>query len=346
MAAAFVGFVSLMAALTAAPQELVRQDAPIAPELLARAYDALWDDMNRSYSYFELKKIDRRALKAKYRLRAVNSGSLPAFVDVLGEMLGEFGDGHIWFLEPEDAVVAYRPRERKLNYNVDATEATLDGAELIGNHFARVGTIRPDGFGVVQLVRQSQADAEAVAKVVAFIRDHANAPGFLVDLRDAEGGDELLARQIASEFAAADTVYAKSKYRDGPLPSDFGPTYDRVLEASPHPFTKHVVCLLGPRCVSSGEGFAQMMKCLPNVTTVGLPTRGSSGNPKPFKLPGVPVTVNYSRWVDMLPDDTPIEDRGVPPQIIVDLPERLYDDADPTWERAVQVLREKVKVGR
>ena len=37
-----------------------------------------------------------------------------------------------------------------------------------------------------------------------------------------------------------------------------------------------------------------MMKCLPQVTTVGLPTRGSSGNPKPFKLPGVPVTVIYS----------------------------------------------------
>jgi C-terminal processing protease CtpA/Prc len=86
-----------------------------------------------------------------------------------------------------------------------------------------------------------------------------------------------------------------------------------------------------------------MMKCLPHVTTVGLPTRGSSGNPKPFTLPGVPVTVMYSRWVDLLPDGTPVEGRGVPPEIVVDLPETAYEKADPTWERAVQVLRQKVR---
>jgi C-terminal processing protease CtpA/Prc len=107
-----------------------------------------------------------------------------------------------------------------------------------------------------------------------------------------------------------------------------------------------VVCVLGPGCVSSGEGFAKMMKCLPHVATLGSPTRGSSGNPRPFTLPGVPVTVMYSRWVDMLPDGTPVEGRGVPPEILVDLPETSYEHADPTWERALKVLREKVRAAR
>jgi hypothetical protein len=326
--------------------ELVKKEAAVDGDVLARAYDALWDDMGQNYSYFELKRIDPGALKRKYRTRAVDSGTLAAFVDVLGEMLGELDDGHVWFVEPEGAVVAYRPRARKTNINVAATEATLDGAAWVGNGFAQLGVIRPDGFGVVRIVRQSRADAEAVDQVVAFIQDHADAPGFLVDLRTADGGSEPLAQRIAREFAARDTVYAKSKYRDGPLPTDFGPTYDRVLEASERPFTKPVVCVLGPGCVSSGEGFAKMMKCLPHVMTVGLPTRGSSGNPKPFTLPGVPVTIMYSRWVDMLPDGTPIEGRGVPPEILVDLPETSYETADPTWERAVKVLREKVRAIR
>jgi len=86
-----------------------------------------------------------------------------------------------------------------------------------------------------------------------------------------------------------------------------------------------------------------MMKCLPQVTTAGLPTRGSSGNPKPFTLPGVPVTVVYSRWVDMLPDGTPIEGRGVSPEILVDLPKEEYKNADPTWQRALKVLRAKIE---
>jgi hypothetical protein len=326
--------------------ELKKMEDPVAPDILARAYDALWDDMNLHYSYFELKKIDGEALKRKYRERAVSSGSVLAFVDVLGEMLGEFDDAHIWFGEPQGAVVAHPPRALKTNLNFQVTEATVAGSAWVGKGFACVGLIKPEGFGVVRITRQSRADQKAVDQVVAFIRAHADAPGFVVDLRGADGGNELLAQQIAREFAAKDTVYAKSKYRDGPLPTDFGTTYDRILEASDRPFTKPVVCVLGPGCVSSGEGFGKMLKCLPQVTTVGLPTRGSSGNPKPFKLPGVPVTVIYSRWVDMLPDGTPVEGRGVSPEILVDLPEASYNTADPTWERALKVLREKVKVRR
>src|SRR5205823_5468072 len=108
------------------------------------------------------------------------------------------------------------------------------------------------------------------------------------------------------------------------------------------PFVKPVVCLIGFRCVSSGEGFAQMMKCLPQVTTVGVRTRGSSGNPRPFKLPGVEVTVSYSRWVDMMPDGSPIEGAGIAPDIECDFPAEAYKDKDPTWEKALQLLREKI----
>jgi C-terminal processing protease CtpA/Prc len=178
---------------------------------------------------------------------------------------------------------------------------------------------------------------------VQFVKDHRHAPGFVVDLRGAGGGGEGVAHRIAREFCAKDTIYAKSKYRGGPGPRDFGPTYDRVLEHSDEPYTKPVVCVFGPGCVSSGEAFAKMMKCLPNVTTVGRPTRGSSGNPRPCTLPGVPVTVLYSRWVDMLPNGTPVEGRGVPPEVLVDLPEADYQDADPTWEKALAVLRAKVQ---
>jgi len=322
--------------------KLVKVDPPVAPDVVAHAFDALSDDMEKNYSYLELKKIDWPALKTKYRVRAVAARTLPEFVDVLSEMLGELDDGHIWFTEPEGAVVARRPREWTYNGNEQATEATLVGATVIGSDFAHLGTTKQDGFGVVRVIRQSRADDEAVGLVVKFIRDRADIPGFLIDLRASDGGSELVAREIAGKFCAADTVYAKSKFRDGPKPGDFGPTYERILKASAEPYRKPVVCILGPGCVSSGEGFAQMMRCLPSVTTMGLATRGSSGNPGPFKLPGVAVEVMYSRWVDMMPDGTPIEGRGVRPEIEVNLAERAYEDADPTWAEAEALLRAKV----
>jgi hypothetical protein len=315
----------------------------IERDVLVKAFDALWNDMDRHYSYFELKKIDWQALKRKYRPRALAAESLPEFGDVLGEMLGELNDDHVWFTEAEGATIARRGRPWSYNGNAVATESAIQNKLLIGNGFAQTGTTTPDDFGVIRIVRQSQADAEAVAALVAFIRSHCAAPGFIVDLRLADGGSEPLAQQIACEFCARETVYAKSKYRNGPKPADFGPVYDRTLKPSERPFTKPVVCILGPGCISSGEGFAKMMKCLPHVTTIGMPTRGSSGNPKPFKLPAMGVTVMYSRWVDMLPDGTPIEGHGVLPNVVVDKPESDYQTSDPTWDRAVELLRSKIK---
>lgn len=322
--------------------ELKKVDAPVATEVLAGAFDALWDDMDRNYSYFELKHIDWLAMKVKYRPRAVAALSLPEFVDIVGEMLGELDDGHIWFVAPADAVVARKAVEHRIDGNAAATESTIRNLVRVGESFV-VGTTGDEEFAVIRVTRQSQATEWDVSRVVEFIRTHAEAPGFVIDLRGANGGNEMLARRIAREFCANDTVYARSKYRDGPKASDFGKTYDRILEKSNTPYTKPVVCVLGPGCVSSREGFAKMLSCLPHVTTVGLPTRGSSGNPKPFELPGVPITIMYSRWVDMMPDGTPIEGRGVPPRVVVDVPATAYEQDDPTWKKAIDVLRENTR---
>jgi C-terminal processing protease CtpA/Prc len=135
-------------------------------------------------------------------------------------------------------------------------------------------------------------------------------------------------------------------FRNGPGHDDFTPAYDRVLKAVDKPYVKPVVCLIGPRAVSSGEGFVQMMQCLPHVTTVGARTRGSSGNPAAFALPGMDVTVWYSRWVDLLPDGTPVEGKGMAPTVAVDAPAAAYRDRDPPWEKAVELLRGKVRRGQ
>ncbi len=83
-------------------------DRPINREVLAEAFDALWNDMDLHYSYFELKKIDWPALKRKYRSRTAAARTVPAFISIVGQMLGELDDDHIWFTEPEGATIAQR----------------------------------------------------------------------------------------------------------------------------------------------------------------------------------------------------------------------------------------------
>jgi C-terminal processing protease CtpA/Prc len=108
----------------------------------------------------------------------------------------------------------------------------------------------------------------------------------------------------------------------------------------PQPFTRPVVCLIGPGCVSSGEGFALMMKAMDHVTLVGQPTRGASGNPHPVTLSNG-VKVWFSRWVAMEPDGTPIEGRGIQPDVTVE----HMGEGDPTFDKAVEILREKTGIG-
>src|SRR5262249_13076657 len=156
--------------------------------------------------------------------------------------------------------------------------------------------------------------------------------------RVANGGSEPLAQEIASQFCTKDTVYAKSKYRNGPGHNDFTKEYERTLTASANAFTNPVVCIISPGAVSSGEGFVQMMKCLPQVSTVGLPTRGASGNPAPYTLSGTGVTVIFSRWVDMMPDGKIFEDTGITPDVVVNEPRTAYVERDPTLEKALEIL--------
>ena len=75
-----------------------------------------------------------------------------------------------------------------------------------------------------------------------------------------------------------------------------------------------------------------MFAALPNVTLIGKPTRGSSGNPQPVALPNG-VDVWFSRWMALTSDGIPIEDNGVQPDIEIG-----HGDGDPTFEKAVQEL--------
>jgi len=312
----------------------------VTPETLGDAFDALWENMDRHYSYFELKGVDWAALRSQERETIVKSESLPAFVDNLRAMLSRLEDMHVW-LDTSGAIVNTYNQPFERNWHPPTILASL-ATQVDCDGFAKVGTTI-DGFGVLIILRQEAATDENVEQTVRRLQELRHVPGFLVDLRGGcTGGDESLVRSVASFFCENDTLYARSRYRNGPGHDEFGPPRDRVLPAGARPFTKPVVCMIGGKCMSSGEAFVQMMSALPHVTTVGVRTRGASGNPKPIKLANLPVQVWYSRWVDLMPDGTPVEGAGIAPDITVDLPVCAYQNTDPTWRTALSILQEMI----
>ncbi|MEZ6069104.1 MAG: S41 family peptidase [Pirellulales bacterium] len=199
-----------------------------------------------------------------------------------------------------------------------------------------------DGIGVLVVAGLPAKNDELYEDVIDAVRAMADAPGFIVDLRSNSGGAEPRAAQVAALFADERRMYARSQVRSGPSPEDLresparyvGPTVD-------DPYTRPVICLIGPGCISSGEGFALMMKSLDHVTLVGQATRGASGNPQPVTLSNG-VEVWFSRWISLEPDGTPIEGRGVEPAVEVE----HEGPGDPTFERAVELLHEQIESAR
>jgi RNA polymerase sigma factor (sigma-70 family) len=313
------------------------------PETVGAGFDQVWQSMDRSYSYFALKPdVDWAKLRDEYRPKAVRAQSAGELAEVLKEMLGHLKDGHVWIDMPDGKTIGTHRSPWAYNGNRKAILAQLTDTTECGG-YAVVGRTKPDGFGYFLMTQQSAATPELVAKAVAAIEKLADAPGFVIDLRNANGGSEPLAQEVARLFCEKKVVYAKSRFRNGKGHDDF--TEDQPRELPPaksgRPYLKPVVCLLGPGCVSSGEGFAQMLAALPHVTTVGLPTRGSSGNPSAVEVGETGLVVYFSRWVDLLPDGTPIEGKGVPPGVRVEFPADAYKDADPTLAKGLEVLRAK-----
>jgi len=315
----------------------------ISKEILTKAFDALWQDMDRHYSYFAYKPdVDWKELGEKYRDKAISAATLDEFLATLTDMLSELKDMHVWIETGEEILGTYQIPWNS-NWNPHVFRAAVPEPTKCGN-FALVGTTVPDGFGVLLINRQSAATPEAVKQTVEAIQKLHDVPGFIVDLRGGcSGGSEPFAQQVAQAFCAEPVVYAKHKYRSGESHEAFGEERKRVLQAGENPFTKPVVCLIGKKCMSSGEAFVLMMKALPNAVTVGGQTRGASGNPAKFALPGLNVNVWYSRWVAMLPDGDVFEGTGIKPDVDV-TPEfsAFQGDADPIWEEGLKILRRKV----
>jgi hypothetical protein len=329
--------------IEAGTTNLVLEPPPFvwSKDSVGKAFDDFWQEMDQNYSYFFLKtNVDWTALKEECRPQAIQATNSDELAKALQQMLAPLHDLHIEILTPHGELPSYISRY-SMNGNGKATLAELTETNRV-DHFALVAKTKKDGFGYFLMMRQSNANEENVKQVVAAIQNLHDTPGFIVDLRGANGGSEPLAQKIASQFCAKDTVYAKSKYRNGSSHDDFTKEYERVLKASPNPYTNSVVCIIGPGAVSSGEGFVQMMKCLPEVTTVGLPTRGASGNPQSYNLTGTGIKVIFSRWVDLMPDGQTFEGKGISPDVIVDEPPSAYEQQDPTLEKALEILRQKI----
>ena len=85
-----------------------------------------------------------------------------------------------------------------------------------------------------------------------------------------------------------------------------------------------------------------MMKQAEGVQIVGQPTRGSSGNPIEHDL-GNGVYVKLPSWRALRLDGSCFEGEGVAPDVLVPCTSRDLETGEPTLEKALALLRARIK---
>jgi len=149
---------------------------------------------------------------------------------------------------------------------------------------------------------------------------------------------------VASWFVEGTKVYAKHRTRVRAGKNGFDPVMNRALTGNKdaaHRLDVPIAVLTSRYVMSSNESFVMMLQQAKDCTTVGQPTFGSSGNPKPFDL-GNGVTIVVPSWQDLRLDGTCFEGEGLKPDVAVECTAEQLEQKDPILEKALELLRGKV----
>jgi C-terminal processing protease CtpA/Prc len=253
-------------------------------------------------------------------------------------LLAEAKDKHIWLTVDDKHIPAYvHPVTPNANFKVLP--------KLIPNFQKRNNIVYtgrfPDGMGYILIDSWSGTDKDFEPLFTA-LKEFANAPGLVIDVRGNGGGSEPIAQRFAGCFVDKPALYAKNQNVDPTAPGGFTTAKSRYLmpnEDGPK-YRGKVAVLVGPVVMSSCEGFVLMMKQVPGCKIIGQTTQGSSGNPQPYDL-GNGVVVFLPSWKALLPDGSCFEGKGIQPDISVEAVQDKITITDPVVDSAILELKKK-----
>jgi hypothetical protein len=307
----------------------VADDNRHAVEILRECVDG-W------YAHRDQNKLDWDKAFAKHSPAMLAAKTPEEFAQAAAKLLGENDDLHV-FVQAGDKTFGSTRARYVRNYNLATLQRSVpqwtDHGGVFTGEFAAGGAGNRIAYLCIPGWNADNADALEAAYALL-----ADTKQLIIDVRPNGGGDEPTAARFAGCFVSEPRTYAKNTIRLAGF--DQGP-FDRTLEpnqARPH-FDGKCVVLMGRGNMSSNESFLLMMRQA-GATLVGDRSYGASGNPKPFDL-GNGVTAYLSSWNDLLPDGTPLEGKGVRPDVTVETTPQQLEKTDAVLEAALKILREK-----
>lgn len=297
-------------------------------------FDYLWNEVDKKYSYFELKNINWQTIRDTLRPQLNNKSSEFELFDKLAAMLNSLRDDHVNLVSPFNVSVYNLELQKPANFNARTLQ------EFYVPNGWRTGPFYHDFLadGQVGYVRYASFLSNFSGQQLDFVlQRYKDTKGLILDLRSNGGGSVFNVPLILSRFTTDRVLAGYTITRNGPNHNDFSRrenffiTPDGTVK-----YLKPVFVLIDRGSYSATTFFAVLSLALPNLTLMGDTTGGGGGLPNGGQLPnGWTYRFSISQLLDLFGNN--YAEDGVPPQIPVS-----FDWSDLTkdeiLERALQEI--------
>jgi C-terminal processing protease CtpA/Prc len=275
-------------------------------------FDYLWSEVDKKYSYFELKNINWDSIRNVYRPQISANSTDAELFEVLANMLNELRDDHTNLVSPFNISRYNLALQSPANFRQRSIEEHyLPNIWLTGpfiHDFLEsntIGYVRYESF-------MSDFSDEQWDFV---INRYKNTKGLIIDVRQNGGGSAFNIPKILGRFTESKTLVGYTITRNGPGRNDFSnrePFY--ITPYSGNKYLKPVVVLIDRGSYSATTFFALATKAMPNITLIGDTTGGGGGIPNGGQLPnGWTYRFSISQILDL--NGNNYAEKGVPPDI-------------------------------
>ncbi|MFC1756472.1 S41 family peptidase [Patescibacteria group bacterium] len=196
--------------------------------------------------------------------------------------------------------------------------------------------IKDDNIAYIELSRfglDSKKDFNKILKNVGVV----NAEGLILDLRNNPGGFLDVSVEIASKFIPKGKVVVVEEDREGEKKELFTSGGDQLSNIE-------TIVLINEGSASASEILAGALReNRENVTILGKKSFGKGSVQELIPLPqSSAVKITVAKW--LTPNGIQINEEGITPDIEVDLTNDDFEnDRDPQLDRALEILKEKIK---
>jgi len=300
-------------------------------------FDYLWHEVDKKYSYFDLKDIDWDEIRNRYRALLTEEMSEEELFNVMASMMNELRDDHSNLISPFNISRYNLPLQERKNFLARTVEEFyLPNGNITGPFFhdflagGTVGYVRYGSF-------MNNIDSRSMDHVLTRYR---NTQGLILDLRENRGGSITNIPILLERFTPERIHAANAITRNGPMRNNFGPPEPFIIGA--HDGVRYlnpVVVLIDRGSYSASTFFALLTKKNPNLILMGDTTGGGGGLPNGGQLPnGWTYRFSVSQLLDL--NGNNYAEQGVPPDIFAE-----FDWTDLTrdeiLERALEELLQR-----